>query len=57
MRLCTTTKVINSSEYYRQIKLLQPGNCEWVTVIEAVNMTDWNLSSYIILKIQNTQES
>ena len=56
MELCTTIKVVTSSEQYGCTKLLQPGNCEWVTVIESVNASGWDLPPYIILKGQNTQE-
>jgi predicted HTH domain antitoxin len=56
MGLCATTKVITSSERYGRAKLLQPGNREWVTVIEAVNASGWALPPYVILKGQNLLE-
>ena len=37
MGLCATNKVVTSSEQHGCTKLLQPGNCKWVTVIESVN--------------------
>ncbi|EDN06865.1 hypothetical protein HCAG_03395 [Histoplasma mississippiense (nom. inval.)] len=56
MGLCATTKGITSSERYGRAKLLQPGNREWVTVIEAVNAIGWALPPYIILKGQGLLE-
>ena len=50
MGLCATAKVITRSDRYTRPKLLQPGNREWVTSIEAVNSTGWALPSYIIFK-------
>jgi hypothetical protein len=50
MGLCATAKVITGSDRYARPKLLQPGNREWVTSIEAVNSTGWALPSYIIFK-------
>ncbi|EED14184.1 conserved hypothetical protein [Talaromyces stipitatus ATCC 10500] len=50
MGLCATAKVITGSDRYAQPKLLQPGNREWVTAIEATNSTGWALPSYMIFK-------
>jgi hypothetical protein len=50
MGLCATAKVITSGDQYGRPKLLQPGNREWVTVIEAVNSMGWALPPYIIFK-------
>ena len=50
MGLCATAKVITGSDRYNRPKLLQPGNREWVTSIEAVNSTGWALPSYVIFK-------
>lgn len=36
MGLTATVKVIIRAEYYGWRSLLQPGNCEWVTVIECI---------------------
>ncbi|KAL3713144.1 hypothetical protein TMatcc_001847 [Talaromyces marneffei ATCC 18224] len=41
MGLCATAKVITGSDRYARPKLLQPGNREWVTAIEATNSTGW----------------
>ena len=56
IRLCTTIKVVTSSEQYCCTMLLQPGNHKWVTVINLVNASGWDLPSYIILKSLNTWE-
>jgi hypothetical protein len=50
MGLCATAKVITGSDRYSRPHLLQPGNREWVTAIEAVNAMGWALPSYIIFK-------
>jgi hypothetical protein len=50
MGLCATTKVITGNNRYSRPHLLQPGNQEWVTAIEAVNSTGWALPSYVIFK-------
>jgi hypothetical protein len=50
MGLCATAKVITGSDRYARPKLLQPGNREWVTAIEATNSTGWALPSYVIFK-------
>ena len=56
MRLCAIIKIITSVEHYSQIKLLQSENHKWITVIKLINISDWALSSYIILKSQNLQK-
>ncbi|EED11907.1 conserved hypothetical protein [Talaromyces stipitatus ATCC 10500] len=43
-------RVITGSDRYARLKLLQPGNREWVTAIEATNSTGWAVPSYIIFK-------
>jgi hypothetical protein len=50
MGLCASAKVVTGSDRYAQPKLLQPGNREWVTAIEATNSTGWAIPSYIIFK-------
>ncbi|EEA20812.1 hypothetical protein TMatcc_000803 [Talaromyces marneffei ATCC 18224] len=50
MGLCSSAKVITGSDRYAWPKLLQPGNQEWVTAIEATNSTGWAIPSYIIFK-------
>ena len=50
MGLTATAKVITRSEYYGKRASLQPGNREWVTVIESVSASGRVLSPYIIFK-------
>jgi hypothetical protein len=57
MGLIATTKVITSREIYGRPKLLQPGNREWVTAIEAVSATGWSLPTYIIFKAKELQDA
>ena len=45
-----TAKVISRSEFYGRRALLQPGNREWVTVIECTNASGWALPPYVIFK-------
>ncbi|EEA28014.1 conserved hypothetical protein [Talaromyces marneffei ATCC 18224] len=56
MGLCATAKVITGSDRYARPKLLQPGNREWVTAIEATNSTGWAIPSYIIFKAKKNVE-
>jgi hypothetical protein len=56
MGLIATTRVITSKDRYGRRKLLQPGNREWVTAIEAVNATGWPLPPYIIFKGKSVVE-
>jgi hypothetical protein len=49
MGVITTTQVVTSAEKART-DAIQPGNREWVTVIESVNSTGWNLPPLIIFK-------
>ena len=48
--LTATTRVISRSEYYGRRALLQPGNREWVTVIECTNASGWALPPCVIFK-------
>jgi hypothetical protein len=50
MGLTSTAKVITRSEYYGRRSLLQPGNREWVTVIESISASGWALPPTIIFK-------
>ena len=50
MGLTATANVVTGSEYYGQRSLLQPGNHEWVTAIEAINASGWALPPCIIFK-------
>ena len=50
MGLTATAKVITRSEYYGRRSLLQPGNREWATAIEAISASGWALPPCIIFK-------
>jgi hypothetical protein len=50
MGIIATSKVITLDEMVGKPKLLQPGNREWVTSIEAVNAMGWALPPMIIFK-------
>lgn len=50
MGLTATAKVITRTEYYGKRALLQPGNREWVTVIECISAAGYALPPYIIFK-------
>jgi len=56
MGMITTTKVVTSAEKART-NAIQPGNREWVTVIESVNSTGWIFLPLIIFKGQLYQFS
>ncbi|KAL1954978.1 hypothetical protein VTO42DRAFT_385 [Malbranchea cinnamomea] len=45
-----TAKVVTGSERALRPKLVQPGNTEWVTIVEEVNATGWSLPPMVILK-------
>jgi hypothetical protein len=57
MGVISTAKVVTGAERAGRAPLVQPGNREWVTVIEAVNATGWALSPMIILKGKMHQAS
>jgi hypothetical protein len=43
-------KWLQEAEYYGRRALLQPGNREWVTAIEAISASGWALPPCIIFK-------
>jgi hypothetical protein len=49
MGLIATTKVVTSSDTIGRATAIQPGNREWVTVIEGINATGWAIPPFIIL--------
>ncbi|KAL1959486.1 hypothetical protein VTO42DRAFT_1931 [Malbranchea cinnamomea] len=57
MGIIATTRVVTGSEKNLCPNLIQPGNREWVTVIEGVNACGWFLPSMFILKGKNHQAS
>ena len=52
MGFITTGMVVTSSDRVGKAKAVQPGNREWVTVIQAVNSQGWAVPPYIIIKGQ-----
>jgi hypothetical protein len=48
MGVISTSKVITSSDRNGRPRTTQPGNREWVTVVEAVNAKGWALPPFII---------
>lgn len=53
MGMISTTMVITSSERRGRPKLAQPGNREWVTVIQGINSQGWAIPPFIIVAGQN----
>ena len=51
MGVISTAKVITATEKARTVSV-QPGNREWVTVIESINSTRWVLLPMVIFKGQ-----
>lgn len=49
MGVAATSKVVTSSDTAGRAILIQPGNREWVTVIEGVNATGWAIPPFVIL--------
>ena len=49
MGVAATSKVVISSDTVGRAVLIQPGNREWVTVIEGVNAAGWAIPPFIIL--------
>ncbi|KAJ5240603.1 uncharacterized protein N7469_002194 [Penicillium citrinum] len=50
MGLISTQKVVTRAEYYGRRRLLQPGNREWVTVVEAICADGYSLPPCVIFK-------
>lgn len=48
MGVISTSKVITTSERKGRARTIQPGNREWVTVIEAVNAKGWTVPPFVI---------
>ena len=54
MGVIATAKVVTSSESKNsRTKTIQPGNREWVSIIQGVNSYGWALPPFIIFKAQN----
>ncbi|KAI2791755.1 hypothetical protein POX_c04633 [Penicillium oxalicum] len=52
MGLISSQKVVTRAEYYGRRSILQPGNREWVTAIEAICADGFSLPPCIIFKAQ-----
>jgi hypothetical protein len=50
MGLISSQKVVTRAEYYGRRRLLQPGNREWVTAIEAICADGYSLPPCVIFK-------
>jgi hypothetical protein len=53
MGIIATAKVVTGAESRNRPKVAQPGNREWVTVIQGVNSQGWIIPPFIILSGQN----
>ncbi|KFY20795.1 hypothetical protein V491_03425 [Pseudogymnoascus sp. VKM F-3775] len=53
MGVIATAKVVTSSEAKSRPKTIQPGNREWVSIIQGINSYGWALPPFIIFKAQN----
>lgn len=53
MGMLSSAKVVTSSEHCGQPRIKQPGNREWVTVIQAVCADGWVVLLYFVVKGKN----
>jgi hypothetical protein len=53
MGVISTATVVTSSEGRAKAKKIQPGNREWVTVIQGVNSQGWNVPPFVIVAGKN----
>ncbi|EMD66028.1 hypothetical protein COCSADRAFT_86794 [Bipolaris sorokiniana ND90Pr] len=57
MGVAATSKVVTSADRVGRAVVVQPGNREWVTVIECVNASGWSLPPFVILSGKVHQSS
>ena len=57
MGVAATSKVVTSADRIGRAVVVQPGNREWVTVIECVNTSGWSLPPFVILSGKAHQSS
>ena len=50
MGVISTAMVVTSSERAGRAKAKQPGNREWVTVIQAINALGWSVLLFVVVK-------
>jgi hypothetical protein len=55
MGIIVTTRVVTMSDNIGKPVVLQPGNREWITSIEAINAAGWALPPMILLKAKTYQ--
>jgi hypothetical protein len=53
MGIISTAMVVTSSEGRAKVKKIQPGNREWVTVIQGVNSQGWNVPPFVVVAGKN----
>jgi hypothetical protein len=53
MGVITTATVVTSSEGRARVKKIQPGNREWVTVIQGVSSQGWNVPPFVVVAGKN----
>ncbi|KFZ19968.1 hypothetical protein V501_00378 [Pseudogymnoascus sp. VKM F-4519 (FW-2642)] len=53
MGVISTAMVVTSSDRRAKAKMVQPGNQEWVTVIQGVNSQGWTVPPFIIIAGKN----
>src|SRR5450432_3791754 len=53
MGVIATAKVVTSSESRNRPKTAQPGNREWVSIIQGINSYGWSIPPFIIFKGRN----
>ena len=53
MGVISTAMVITSSEGRAKAKRVQPGNREWVTVIQGINSQGWNVPPFVVVAGKN----
>ena len=49
MGIISTGMVVTSADRHSNTKLVQPGGCEWVTVIQGINSQGWTIPPFIIV--------
>jgi hypothetical protein len=47
--IIATSKVVTSSDTIGRATVVQPGNREWMTAIEAINTSGWAIPPFVIL--------
>jgi hypothetical protein len=57
MGIIATARVVTMAENLGKHVILQPGNREWITMIETINALGWALLPIILLKAKTYQGS